>query len=221
MQNYNAIVSKLRWKIAQWAERIWWRRYLKNKSVEEYIQWKKDYWKNFLEKIALSEEKVHSEKSIDLGCGPAGIFILFENATAVDPLLDKYDEDLDHFSKDNYPNNTFISSGIEDFSPSETYDTIFCINAINHVSDMEKGIAKLSDCAHKDSKLVISIDAHNHNFLKTIFQLLPGDILHPHQYNLKEYQHKIESQGWKVTNTIEMDKAFIFNYYVLTAVRNA
>lgn len=213
-------MTKLRWKIAQWAERRWWRRYLKNKSVEDYLAWKKKYWQGFLEKINIDENEVRSSNSIDLGCGPAGIFILFDNCTAVDPLLDIYDKDLAHFSKTDYPTNTFITSSIEDLLPSEIYDTIFCINAINHVNDMEKGIAKLSECAHKNSKLIISIDAHNHNFLKKIFQLFPGDILHPHQYNLEEYRNKIEEQGWTITNSVCMDNAFIFNYYVLTAVRN-
>lgn len=214
-------MSNLRWKIAQWAERRWWRRYLKNKSVSDYLAWKKKYWQDFLEKIDINEEVVRSKSSIDLGSGPAGIFILFDNTTAVDPLIDMYDRDLAHFSKSMYASNVFINSSIEDYSPKETHDTIFCINAINHVSDMEKGIAKLSTCANEHSKLIISIDAHNHNFLKKIFQLLPGDILHPHQYNLAEYQNKIETQGWKITNTLCMDEAFIFNYYVLTAVRNS
>ncbi len=217
MRNYNATVSNLRWKIAQWAERRWWRNYLKNKSVSDYLQWKKEYWQNFLVQIEIDEKKVASTESIDLGCGPAGIFILFENATAVDPLLDTYDNDLKHFSKDNYPYNTFVNAGLEDFNPSKSYDTIFCINAINHVNELEKGISKLSECAHDNSQLIISIDAHNHNFLKKIFQWLPGDILHPHQYNLKEYQEKIKAAGWKITKTKEMDRAFIFNYYVLVA----
>jgi 2-polyprenyl-6-hydroxyphenyl methylase/3-demethylubiquinone-9 3-methyltransferase len=213
-------VTKLRWKIAQWAERRWWRQYLKNKSVDDYLVWKKNYWQDFLRKINLDEVSLTQQKNIDLGCGPAGIFLLFDQATAVDPLLDSYDADLAHFSKKNYPNNTFVTTSLEDFSPTESYDTIFCINAINHVSDMQKGIAKLSECAHEKSTLVISIDAHNHNFLKIVFQLLPGDILHPHQYNLAEYQSKIEAEGWKIKQSVKMDSAFIFNYYVLTAVRD-
>lgn len=221
LRNYKRNVSKLRWKIAQWAERRWWRRYLKNKSVDDYLVWKSDYWKNFLIKNKLDQTQIAAGSSIDLGCGPAGIFILFPRAVAVDPLLDLYEQDLAHFSKKNYPANKFINSSIEDFSTTENYDTIFCINAINHVADMQKGIANLSQCAHKNSKLVISIDAHNHSFLKKIFQLLPGDILHPHQYNLQEYKNKIEAEGWKITNTLCMDEAFIFNYYVLTAVRNS
>lgn len=210
-------MSNIRWKIAQWAERRWWQRYLKNKSVSDYLAWKKKYWQGFLEQIKLSESEIGQGTNIDLGCGPAGIFILFDNATAVDPLLDLYDKDLAHFSKENYPSNQFVSESIEDFIPKAKYDNIFCINAINHVADLKKGMEKLSSCAHEKSQLIISIDAHNHNILKKIFQLLPGDILHPHQYNLKEYEQMIESAGWKIENTIEMDTAFIFNYYVIVA----
>lgn len=213
-------MSNLRWKIAQWAERRWWRRYLKNKSVEDYLLWKKEYWQDFLKKIQLNEKEIGSQTIIDLGCGPAGIFVLFKSSTAVDPLLDKYNEDLAHFSKKKYPDNTFITSTIEDFNPEQKYDTVFCINAINHVHDIQQGLSKLNDCAHENSTLVISIDAHNHNFLKRIFQLLPGDILHPHQYNLEEYKKKIEDSGWTISKTIEMDTAFIFNYYVLVATKS-
>ncbi len=169
----------------------------------------------------MDEQAVKNGTSIDLGCGPAGIFLLFKNATAVDPLINMYDKDLAHFSFKNYPDNTFINASIEDFLPAETYDTIFCINAINHVADMKKGLEKLSACAHEGSQLIISIDAHNHSFLKKIFQLLPGDILHPHQYNLAEYKQEIEAAGWKITNTFCLDEAFIFNYYVVVACRNS
>ncbi len=210
-------MSNIRWKIAQWAERIWWKRYLKNKSVEEYLHWKENYWNGFLDKIGIDKKQIENNNIIDLGCGPAGIFMLFKNATAVDPLLDKYDKDLAHFSKENYSTNTFTTSSIEDYQPQEKFETLFCINAINHVSDMQKGIAKLIECASDSAQLIISIDAHNHNFLKKIFQLLPGDILHPHQYKLQEYKDKIEAAGWEITQTVEMDRAFIFNYYVLVA----
>ena len=43
------MAAKLRWKIAQWAERKWWQIYLKNKKTSDYATWKIDYWTNFLE----------------------------------------------------------------------------------------------------------------------------------------------------------------------------
>ena len=78
---------KFRWKIAQFFEAWWWRNYLRGKSIPDYLEWKRQYWWAFLEKIELN---VGPEANIlDAGCGPAGIFILFpENkVTAVDPLL--------------------------------------------------------------------------------------------------------------------------------------
>lgn len=211
----------LRWKIAQWAERKWWKRYLKNKNVAEYLHWKKNYWDTFLQKLNLASLQHEQRAIIDLGCGPAGIFINLQSnqCTAVDPLLNAYETDLAHFDKKNYPTTEFINAGIEDFEPTKKYDYIFCINAINHVNDLVAGMNKLSECAQDNAQLIISIDAHNHTFLKKIFQLLPGDILHPHQYNLSEYEQFVSEAGWHITQSVLMDKAFIFNYYVLVATK--
>lgn len=213
-------MKNVRWQIAQWAERRWWRQYLKKKSVTEYLSWKRQYWQEFLVKIGLNKKSLIATNMIDLGSGPAGIFMLFPQATALDPLLDVYEKDLHHFNKSNYPSNTFITSSIEDFEPNTTYDTLFCINAINHVSSIQQGMEKINACAHANSTLVISIDAHNHQLLKKIFQLFPGDILHPHQYSLMEYQALLEQYGWKTVKSFCLDKGFIFNYYVIVAQRN-
>lgn len=216
-------IAGFRWKIAQWAERRWWKRYLKKKDVGQYLAWKRNYWSDFLHKINLHTLESSSETIIDFGCGPAGIFMNFTQAkvTAVDPLLDSYATDLPHFSPSQYPKINFVTASMESFAPTQVYDYLFCINAINHVNDLKKGFEKLGQCAHNTSTLVISIDAHNHNWLKKIFQTLPGDILHPHQYNLSEYQKQIQNSGWKIEQTVQMDSAFIFNYYVIVATRNS
>ena len=72
---------------------------MKNRSSSEYLAWKKDYWTTFLNDISLSQTAVQ-EPVIDIGCGPAGIFLLFEGKeiTALDPLLTQYEE-LDIFKR--------------------------------------------------------------------------------------------------------------------------
>jgi|GEM_PF-6859003 len=40
-----------RLKLAQKAELIWWRNYLKKKEKTEYLKWKKNYWNDFLDRI--------------------------------------------------------------------------------------------------------------------------------------------------------------------------
>ncbi len=208
-------MGKLRWKIAQSAELRWWQRYLKRKPTADYLQWKRAYWKTFLQQINVflkTEEQV-----LDAGCGPAGIFTVLKDqqVDAVDPLLDQYDEKLDHFQKSNYPNISFFSESIEDFQSTKTYDKVFCLNAINHVADLDICLDKLVNFTRPGGQLIFSIDAHNYQLFKYVFRLIPGDILHPHQYDLKEYQRMLIARGLEVSNLVLYKKHFFFNYYVL------
>ena len=129
--NYkNSFWRNKRWRIAQWFELRWWKNYLRGKNKQEYLAWKKNYWLNILEKIKNElnagsrngdpVKTVASKTVCDLGCGPAGIFIVFEEnkVTAVDPLIDEYEKQTSFFAKSDYPNTTFINSTMEDFNPS-------------------------------------------------------------------------------------------------------
>jgi hypothetical protein len=46
----------LRWKIAQWFELQWWKRYLSGKSKEEYIAWKTNYWLQLMRTLELEKQ---------------------------------------------------------------------------------------------------------------------------------------------------------------------
>jgi SAM-dependent methyltransferase len=234
-----------RWKIAQAAEIRWWQGYLKNKPTTDYAVWKTKYWQDLLTEIGLDaiytegssselkiknlelkkgENAVYTEGSriLDAGCGPAGIFMIFKNqkVDALDPLLDEYEAKLPHFRRENYPNVQFFSQPLESFSDKKSiYDTVFCLNAINHVADLQRAFDVLVDATKSGSTLVVSIDAHNYRFLKTIFQALPGDVLHPHQFDLAEYSAMLTSRGCRIERTILKKSEFIFNYYVLVATK--
>src|SRR5579863_2049095 len=144
----------LRWKIAQWFELLWWKNYLSGKEKSKYLEWKKNYWKEILNKISSAVKIELSDTVADLGCGPAGIFITLTDykVTAVDPLMDEYEKQISFFRKEDYPNATFVCCAMEDFGSqgsavlgskvqsteveksSETgFDVVFCMNAINHV----------------------------------------------------------------------------------------
>ena len=212
-------IMTFRWKIAQAAEIRWWQNYLKNKPTTDYADWKTHYWENLLLETGL--ERLNTEgvatQILDAGCGPAGIFMIFKNqkVDALDPLLDDYEEKLPHFKKSLYPNVKFYSQPLETFDKTNEYDAVFCLNAINHVADLDKCFDILVNSVKVGGHLVVSIDAHNFSFWKTIFQILPGDILHPHQYNLKEYSDMLTSRGCLLEKTILKKKEFIFNYYIL------
>jgi SAM-dependent methyltransferase len=211
-----------RWQVAQYFEIRWWKNYLKGKDVESYLTWKKSFWKDFLSKISQSVNFDETSKILDAGCGPAGIFIELQNydVTAIDPLLDKYHHNLAHFKREKYPNTKFETVALESYENPNTFDTIFCINAINHVSDLSKAFEQLCKSAKAGGTIVVSIDAHNYSILKHIFRLQPADILHPHQFDLKEYQEMLIRLNCSILQTVVIKKEFLFNHYVLVARKN-
>ena len=206
----------LRWKIAQAAELRWWKNYLKNKTVDKYLQDKKAYWQRVLKEIGT--EWLPEQKILDAGCGPAGIFILSDDQNhrvdALDPLLNYYEKSLPHFNKIDYPKVHFFAQALENFEPATMYDTIFCLNAINHVADLTKSLQQLHKILAPNGQLILSTDAHKHAWLKPIFKLLPGDILHPHQYDLPEYRALLLTHGFRIEKEMCLKEGNIFDYWL-------
>lgn len=172
------------------------------------------YWEDFLDKIKIPKEMIR-QPVIDIGCGPAGIFMLFSEytITAIDPLLEVYEKDLSVFSKSNYPHVKFIAASFESFQTSETFATVFCINALNHFIDLKASMLKLQTLTKEGGCAVVSLDAHNYPFFKFVFRIIPFDILHPHQYDLKEYEMMLRSFGFSVQKKVCLKKRFFFNYW--------
>ncbi|MCB0572921.1 MAG: methyltransferase domain-containing protein [Phaeodactylibacter sp.] len=207
----------LRWKVAQAAEIRWWKAYLARKEPLHYLRRKAAYWFRVLETTGMSP--LPDGPILDAGCGPAGIFIILEGhaVDALDPLLPQYEAALPHFRPGDYPYARFLPVPLEDFLPGPVYETVFCLNAINHVSHLGRSMEALARCLRPGGRLVLSIDAHNHHLLKKLFQALPGDILHPHQHSLDDYRRMLENRGLQIERTVRMKKGFIFDYHLLVA----
>jgi len=212
----------LRWKVAQSFEINWWQRYLKKKDSKQYAEWKRNYWNNLLSLITDVVQPKEGDKILDAGCGPAGIFMVTDQfyPVAVDPLLDEYEHKLHHFKKSFYPTVNFVSQPLEEFLSPEKFDFIFCMNAINHVADLELSFDKIVGLAKPNGKIIITIDAHNFSFFKNLFRIIPGDVLHPHQFNLKEYETMLSLRNCKIEKRIKLKHEFFFDHYLLVARKN-
>ena len=206
-----------RWRVAQRAELQWWQSYLDGKQPELYLNWKRAYWEDFLAQSALQIDA--GARILDAGCGPAGIFTILPDhaVTALDPLLDEYTNKLPHFRPGDYPSVTFISRALENFETEDRFDLIFCLNAINHVADMDAALDRLIAALAPGGTLALSIDAHNYSLLKYIFRALPGDVLHPQQHDLADYHGALTRRGLDVTRSVLLKEEAIFDYYLLIA----
>ena len=211
-----------KWKLAQNREIRWWLSYLKNKDKSNYLHWKKNYWHDILDPVRKDIQLNNGDDVLDAGCGPAGIFTILEKykVDAEDPLLDQYEEKLTHFKKNDYHRVNFFSVPLEDFHPDKKYQCVFCLNAINHVSDIETAIDKLVDLTKDNGFLLISIDVHKYETFKQLFRKIPIDILHPHQYNLKEYEAMLTSRNCTLIRSKLIKSEFFFDYYLIIAKKN-
>jgi SAM-dependent methyltransferase len=200
----------MRWSIAQWFEKQWWTNYLKDRDVEEYLTWKRDYWTKFCNELYLD----YSKSTIDLGCGPAGLFILpdFKDLTSVDPLLDKYQESFPlHFQS---TNATFIHSTLEDFTIDQKFGNVCSFNCINHTKDIDQSVKNIVSCASPNAKIYISVDVHKYQILRFLLRLFPFDILHPHQMNIEDYRSLFVRHHLKIEQEILSKKGNVFDYFV-------
>ena len=208
---------KWRWKVAQAVEIRWWKNYLRDQKPTEYLIKKQSYWQRVLNQINL--EVNEEDFLLDAGCGPAGIFINFDQnqVHALDPLLDQYETELSFFKREDFPWVQFHKCQLEEFDTRGQYDKVFCLNAINHVENIQIGFDRLAALVKENGTLVVSIDAHNYWGFKHLFRLLPGDILHPHQYDIREYREMLETRGMQILDCINLKQQFFFDYYILTA----
>ncbi|MEM9931610.1 MAG: methyltransferase domain-containing protein [Bacteroidota bacterium] len=213
--------TTIRWRVAQFLERRWWRRYLHGKSPEEYLNNKRMYWQRTLDQ--LDWELVPGRRVLDAGCGPAGVFMLLhevEKVTALDPLLASYEKDLPIFHQADYPAVQFIIQPLEQrlVSPS-SFEAIYCFNAINHVDDWGRALDVLTSYARPGTRLVLTSDVHRHNWLLPIFRALPGDALHPQQHNAAAYRAALQARGWRIEWEEVLREEAIFLYTAWVAVK--
>lgn len=206
-----------KWKLAQAAEIKWWEHYLRSQAPEEYLASKRAYWSRIMQQAGV--KMTARQHVLDAGCGPAGIFIALPECRidALDPLLEEYERRLPHFRREWYPNVAFYNSTLENFQAVHPYDAIFCLNAINHVSDIGAALDRLVNALAPQGSLWLSVDAHRYRLLRWVFQQLPGDILHPHQYTLQEYEGLLHARGLEIQQVMRLKAGRIFDYYLLEA----
>jgi len=212
------IPLRLKWKIAQYLELRWWKNYLSDQSKTDYLEWKRNYWLSFLKTAGIDFPADKPFRVLDAGCGPAGIYMVLHQhrVDAVDPLLSSY-ESLPHFTKYDYPHVQFIQSKLEDFRYENEYDVVFCLNAINHVEDLKLSLQNISAALKSNGILFLSIDMHRFTMLKYLFKLIPGDMLHPHQFMLNDYLDLLKQQNFKIEKIEKIKQGNIFDYYLIAA----
>lgn len=135
--------------------------------------------------------------------------------TAIDPLLDTYGHWLEHFKPASYPWATFRNLPLELFKTREPFDVVFCMNALNHVADIHLATEKLVAATKPSGWIVMTLDAHNYPAMQKLFEIVPGDILHPHQYTLEGYLQLFNLHGLQLQGNLNLRPGRLFKHEVL------
>lgn len=207
-----------RWRLAQFWEIRWWRWYLQHKDMATYLDKKARYWEGLLEQCDLNLSG--EEAILDAGCGPAGIFMILRGQplVAIDPLLSAYQTQLAHFDPADYPQVQFQTTSLEAHEPDHPLDVIFCCNVINHVANLHQSLDRLKTWLKPGGTLILSVDVHHYSWLKPLFRAIPGDLLHPHQHDLKDYQNLLMERGFSIEKSTLLKSGGIFDYYLIKAI---
>jgi 2-polyprenyl-6-hydroxyphenyl methylase/3-demethylubiquinone-9 3-methyltransferase len=204
--------GSLRWRVAQWLERRWWRQYLGRRTPAEYLRNKRQYWLRVFGELDWQPQP--GATVLDAGCGPAGVFIALAESRvlAVDPLLAAYERDLPHFDPGAYPWVHFRSGTIEAGFPEGPFAEIYCLNAINHVADWAAALDALTAASQPGTRLLLTSDVHRCGALQQLFRTLPGDALHPQQHQAADYRAALAQRGWRVERERVLKTGKIFDY---------
>lgn len=211
-------VSNIRWRVAQFLEFRWWDHYLRRKATEIYKEQKKAYWKAILAQTG--SVPTPGQTALDAGCGPSGMYMVLSGlqVDAVDPLLDQYAAGLDIFQPRDYPWTTFHPVPMEHWEAVRAYDWIFCMNALNHFRDPDTALAKMREAIAPGGHLLLAVDAHTSAWLPYLFRALPGDILHPHQFDAEGYRQMLSGAGFVILQETVWKKGRIFDYVLFRAI---
>lgn len=209
------------WVFAQFLERIWWQRYLSKRSVEGYLQWKKDYWLRFLDLLEISLDELKGKRILDLGCGPAGINIVLNQSyvTGVDSLIFNYGKDLSVFEPHKHPHVQYVNQSLETYDPERPVEVVFCTNAINHVANIHTCLHRMAHSLEHRGTFVISTDVHRYSWIARVCKTIPLDWLHPQQLREGELEILLADVALMVQRKVRLRVGKVFDYWAFVGIK--
>jgi len=154
-----------KWVHAQEEELSCWESVAHKLKDSLYIQKKKEYWEQLIDKSGLNKEVLNNKSVIEIGAGPSGMFMLFpkhEAYTVLDPLNDSYLKLSSHL----FGEQEIVSQKLEEFETNKTYHSVIAINCIDHCDDINAFLLKLSQLSDDKGYVVLAVNCHEKNGVK-------------------------------------------------------
>lgn len=136
-------------------------------------------WKRHLDGIGIAFESFQAQRILDVGCGPVGVcyFIDAKLSLGIDPLAHQFQEWNGYWGR-----YVKLMQGMGEMTPIKggVFDTIFCINVLDHSLAPAAIISEISRVLKPEGILVLHVDLDSP--LRRLHKLLRPNcgVLHPH-----------------------------------------
>jgi SAM-dependent methyltransferase len=197
------VVTEERWKAAQSYERAHWQKLADNIARSSgnklrWYRWKAGELEKFLKKHARSADPAR-ESVLEVGSGPIGIvnYLSAEEAVALDPLMDFYDQkpSLVELRSEGV---RFVSSRGEEMPfEDDKFSLVIIDNVIDHTHEPNAVMAEIHRVLRPGGYLYFTVNIHGRwgVRMRKVIEFLHLDEGHPHSYTPRKAQELITESG--------------------------
>ena len=181
------------WESAQAAEREYWvSDEWRGLSYEQRLS----EWQRHLSELGLAWGEFEKKRVLDVGCGPVGIgyFLKARRRVGIDPLADVYAPTNGQWGE---PIELVEGVGESIPFPDQSFDAVFCINALDHTRSPSEVVRELRRVLAIGGLLVFhtDLDSPIRHARKYVVR---GDAhLHPHHLSMRWLESQLD--GFEIT----------------------
>jgi len=202
------------WIVAQEEEKDCWKSLKEKLLSDHYYQEKSNYWKKLIARINKTPSDFLIDKTLEVGCGPTGIFLLYNNKEEktnyhlLDPLIESYKDLVPDYFKGFQAYECPIEN--LDHSKINSYKYILAINCIDHCFDLDSFCESINKVSNDETDIYIAVNTHKRSstakFWRTFQKVL--EPLHPYHFTSAEY-NEIFQKFFTVQNIVDIEDLII------------
>ena len=154
-------------------------------DMREWVEVRRDTWTRLMDYLT-REGLINSPKrTMDIGGKGTTIFLALRDGEryAVDPVYRDLFQ-VHPFLRElkEYQGVNFLAAAVEDTTIDQPFDTIFCINALDHVAEVDAIIAKMEELLAPSGTLVLVVDCYADRAVRNLIRWFDVDLPHPHHF---------------------------------------
>lgn len=130
-------------------------KYWNNPAPQKWNAYRKYYKNRLLELYKFAIPK--NSKILEVGCGNGNLLAKLEPSIGYG--ID-FSQSLLKEAKSQYPNLTFMEMDACNLKLDEKFDYIICSDLLNELWDVQACLARIKECCHHDSRLLINIHSN-------------------------------------------------------------